>query len=285
MAKKVAIVTDSTANIPPEWAEKYKIVVAPLVVVWGSEELKDGIDLTPQEFFERLSNEKVMPTTSQPTPGSFKQIYEKLGAEGFDILSIHISSKLSGTLNSVEQAKGMLPDLNIEAVDTHTTATGQCMPVLLAAQAAAAGKSLSECKEIAENAAENTYLVLAVDTLEFLHRGGRIGGAQRFLGAALNLKPILEVTPEGSLDGIDRVRTSKKAHKRLVEIIKEKVGDRSPVTIGMTHAVAEEDVKKVLELIKAEIDVKDTFIAWASPVIGVHTGPKMIGIAVMAGVE
>ena len=285
MANKVAIVTDSTANIPPEWKDEYKIEVTPMTVIWGGEEIKDGVDITPAEFFVRLTSEKVMPSTSQPTPGAMKVVYEELGAQGYDILSIHISSTLSGTVNSALQAKEMLPNLNIEVVDTLSASVGECWTVLLAARAAKAGKSLAECKEAAEKASKATYVCLVVDTLEFFHRGGRIGGAQRYLGAALNLKPLLEVTPEGSLDGIDRVRTSNKALNRLVEIIKEKVGDHKQVYIGMVHGNAEEKAKSVLEMIKAEVDVKESIITWVSPGIGVHTGPGVVGIAVMAGVE
>lgn len=285
MANKVAIVTDSTANIPRKWKDEFKIVVAPMTVIWGGEELKDGVDITPEEFFVRLTSEKLMPSTSQPTPGAVKVIYEELDAQGYDILSIHISSTLSGTVNSALQAKEMLPDLNIEVIDTQSAAAGECWPVLMAARAAKAGKSLAACKEAAEKANEATYLALAIDTLEFLHRGGRIGGAQRFLGAALNLKPILEVTEEGSLDGIDRVRTSKKAHIRLVELIIEKVGDRRPVYIGVVHGNAEENALKILTMIKEVIDVKESIITWVSPGVGVHTGPGVVGVAVMAGVE
>ncbi len=285
MANKVAIVTDSTANLPPAWLEEYKIAVAPMTVIWGGEELQDGVDITPKEFFVRLSNEKVMPSTSQPTPGAVKVLYEGLAAEGYDILSVHISSKLSGTVNSALQAKEMLPDINIEVVDTLNAAVGECWAVRKAAEAAKAGKSLAECKAIAQEASDNTYLALALDTLEFLHRGGRIGGAQRFLGAALNMKPILEVTTEGSLDGIDRVRTSKKSLKRLAALIIEKIGDQGPVYIGMVHSGAEENAGKVLEMIKAEVEVKDSITTWVSPGIGVHTGPGMVGVSFMAGVE
>ncbi len=285
MANKVAVVTDSTANIPSEWISKYDIKVTPMTVIWGGEELMDGVDITPEEFFVRLTSEKVMPSTSQPTPGVMKKVYEELGAAGYDVLSVHISSNLSGTMNSALQAKEMLPDQNIEVVDTLNVSGGECWAVLKGAQAAEAGKTLAECKAAAENAAKNTYLVVALDTLEFLHRGGRIGGAQRYLGAALNLKPLLEVTKKGTLDGIDRVRTSKKAHKRMVELIVEKIGDKKLVHICMMHAVAEENANKVLEMIKEVVDVDESIITWVSPGIGVHVGPGVVGVAVMAGVD
>ena len=118
MANKVAIVTDSTANIPSEWIKKYDIKVTPMTVIWGGEELMDGVDISSEQFFERLTSEKVMPSTSQPTPGTMKEVYEALGKKGFDVLSIHVSSKLSGTMNSAMQAKELLPDMNIEIVDT-----------------------------------------------------------------------------------------------------------------------------------------------------------------------
>lgn len=285
MANKVAIVTDSTASIPSEWLSEFNITVVPLSVIWGDEVILDGVDISPKEFFERLTQEKTMPSTSQPTPAAFKKIYEELTAKGFDILSIHISTGLSGTINSANQAKEMVTKANVEIIDTLSTSIGTGWPVLMVARAAKAGKSLAECKVIAETAIKETHLYLCVDTLEFFHRGGRIGGASRYLGTALSLKPLLEVTEEGKIDGVEKIRTSKKAHKRMVELVLEKIGDRRPLYLSILHADAEEEAKKVLEMISTVVEPKEVLITWVSPVIGVHTGPGTVGVAFMAGID
>ena len=150
MGNKVALITDSTAYIPRDWIDKYGIKVSPAVVIWDGEELRDWYDITAEEFFTRLENSSTLPTTSQPTPAYFKDLYEELIAEGKDILGVHISSKLSGTFSSAEQAKAMMPDANIENVDTLSASMGEGWPLLMAVKAAQDGKSLAECRAVVE---------------------------------------------------------------------------------------------------------------------------------------
>ena len=190
---KVAIVTDSTAYIPKEYLEKLHISVVPQILVWGNENFLDGVDILPEEFYARLKKATVMPGTSQATPAGFHKIFSQLLEEGFETLAICLTSDLSGTLASAIQAKEMLPKATIEIVDSRTTAMAMGFIVLEAARAAQAGASLAECKALAEKGVGHVGVVFAVDTLEFLHRGGRIGGGSRFLGTALNIKPILEL--------------------------------------------------------------------------------------------
>lgn len=284
MANPVAIVTDSTAYLPKDWIEKYKLRVAPSVVIWDGEELRDGVDITADEFFTRLANSATMPTTSQPTPAYFKSIYEELLAEGKDILGIHISHKLSGTFASAEQAKALFPDANIENVDTLSAAMGEGWPLLMAVRAAEAGKSLDECKAIVEEASKHTGILLTVETLEFLHRGGRIGGAQRLVGTMLNFKPILEVI-DGRIEPGERVRTRKKSLNRIVELAVEKIGDRRPVYLSVIHANAVEDAERVMEMIGEQLPLKARVVTSVAPTVGTHTGPGTIGIAYMAGYD
>lgn len=280
---KVATVTDSTAYIPVEASNGYNIQSVPLQIIWGSETLKDGIDITPNQFFDRLSNSKTVPTTSQPSPAAFKEIYEKLAAAGYDIFSVHISSKLSGTMDSATQARAMLPDVHIEVHDSLNTSMGLGFQVMAAARAAEQGASLAECKLIAEEARDNTGVIFVLNTLEFLRRGGRIGGAAAFLGTALNLKPILEVS-HGKIEGVDKVRTWSKGVDRLLDLFEERVNKRTPVRIAALYggADAKEEAKGVLERARQRYGdglVTETMLTSVSPVIGVHTGPGVIGLS------
>ena len=189
---KVALVTDSTASIPQEYLERYGIRVAPQILVWGNETYRDGVDIQSSEFFERLSTTKVMPTTSQASPQSFHEIYQELLEQDYAILTILISEELSGTLASARQARDYFPEAPIEIIDSRTTAMAMGYIVLMAARAAEEGATLQQCKALAETARDNTGVIFAVDTLEFLHRGGSIGGGARLLGTALNLTRLLE---------------------------------------------------------------------------------------------
>jgi len=280
---KVAIVTDSSAYIPENLLEQYNISVAPLVVIWGEDEYLDNVDIQPNELYERLNNSDVMPSTSQATPRSFMEAYTPLYEQGYEILSIHLSEKLSGTIPSAVQAKGMLPDdATIEIIDSYTIAMALGYQVLLVARAVTDGASLAECKEIVLKARSMCGVVFAVDTLEFLHRGGRIGGASKFLGTALNIKPILEVT-DGKIESIERVRTRKKSIARLVDLVEERIQGRQPVRLAALHANAEDDARACLKVAADQLGATETIFTSVSPAIGVHTGPGTVGLAYLAG--
>lgn len=280
---KVALVTDSTTYLPPELSKGYDIHIVPSVVIWAGEELRDGFDIQPADFYKRLSSATVMPTTSQPSPAAFKETFEKLIKSGFtDILCLHVSAKLSGTIASAEQAKALVSGANIEIMDGHSASMGTGWALLEAAKAAKAGKSLKECAEIAKKAGEHTGLLLLVDTLEFLHRGGRIGGGARFLGTALNLKPILEVE-DGALEARERVRTKAKAMDRMVELAEERIAGRTPLHLAVVHANAAAEAKALLDQASKRLKPAETALTDVSPAVGTHTGPGTLGIAFMAG--
>jgi DegV family protein with EDD domain len=209
-------------------------------------------------------------------------VYSRLLESGYDILSVLISEKLSGTIASANQVKELMPQANIEIVDSRTTAMAMGFAVLEAAKAAAAGAGLAECKAVAERARECTGLFVTVDTLEFLHRGGRIGGGARFLASALNIKPILELR-DGRLEGIERVRTRRKALGRLVELAVESIGERRPVHLASLHANAPEDARYLLDQVNGSLNCAETLFTEVSPVIGTHAGPGTVGLCYMAG--
>lgn len=280
---RVALVTDSTTFLPKEYLDQFVIRVVPVMIIWNGEALQDGVDIQPEEFYTRLESATHMPTTSQPSPADVKEVFEDLLAAGYDILGIFISQKLSGTFASAEQALAMMPGRNIEIIDSRTGSMGAGWPILAAARAAAEGVSLAECRAIAENALDEIGILLLVESLEYLHRGGRIGRAQRFLGTALSLKPILEVV-EGEFLGLERVRTHRKALDRLVELLIERIGDRSPVHLAVLHANAIELAEQLLEQAAAKVNPKETLIASVSPAVGAHLGPGTVGFAFMIGV-
>lgn len=279
---QVAIITDSTAYIPKDILANLNITVAPQVLIWGNETLRDGVDIQPEDFYNRLQKSTVMPTTSQVTIGSFKDMFSNLLDEGKQILALLISEKLSGTIDSAIQARDMLPGAAIEIVDSKTTAMALGYQVLTVARAAESGASLAECKALAEKTTEHVGVVFAVDTLEFLHRGGRIGGGTRFLGTVLNMKPILEVTG-GRVEGIERVRTRSKSLNRLVEIIEERIGGRKPVRLATLHANSPEDARALLDMANNRLNAVESIISEVSPVVGTHAGPGTVGLAFMAG--
>lgn len=281
---KVMIVTDSTANIPLDLLNGYPIVSVSLQVIWGNEILRDGIDIEPGDFYKRLSVDKVLPSTSQVTPEEFKKMYGRLIDEGYDILSMHISGKLSGTLDSAIQAKNTFPNANIELFDTNSTSMAMGFQVLSAARMAKTGATLKECKAVAEQAVQKTGMYFVLSTLEFLHRGGRIGGAQAFMGTMLNLKPILELK-DGRIEPVERVRTHSKAVDRLLDLVEARIANESgPIRLCAVHANAPDDGNALLEKAVKRFPnslVTDTVLSTVSPVLGTHVGPGALGLAFM----
>ncbi len=281
---KVAVITDSTAYIPDELVKAHSITVAPQVLIWGEETFRDGVDIMPDDFYKRLSTAKVMPTTSQVAIVDMKAAFEKLLESGYDVLGIFISAKLSGTIQSATQAREMLPKAanKIAIVDSTSTAMAMGFQVLTAARAAQGGANLAECQKLAEKAREHTGVYFVVDTLEFLRRGGRIGGAQALLGSALNIKPILELR-DGRIESIEKVRTKGKAMERMVELVAQRVAGRTPVRLATLHANAETEARAALETAAKQLQPVESVFASVSPVIGTHAGPGTVGLAFMAG--
>ena len=276
--QKVAIVTDSSPFIPADIIEEHQIHVIPLVVIWGEENLYDGVDITPEDFYNRLETAKVMPSTSQPSVADFEVIFRKLHQQGYDILAVLISEDLSGTISSATQAKKLLPEANIEIVNSRSIAMALGFQVLMAARAANQGASLEECKRLAEGARDRGGVVFVLDTLEFLHRGGRIGGAQRFVGTLLNVKPILAIE-DGKVVSLDSVRTHKKALAAIIDLIEERTEGKKNIRLATLHANNEETAKEVLKEAAERIPNVETVLSELSPVVGTHAGPGAVGLA------
>jgi DegV family protein with EDD domain len=280
----VAIVTDSTAYLPADVLDKYSVTVVPQILIWGNETFQDGVDIQPDEFYRKLKTSKIMPTTSQVAIVTMKAAFEKLLESGHDVLGIFISAKLSGTMQSAINAREMLPKAasRIVVMDSNSTAMAMGFHVLAAARAAQAGVSLVECQKLAEEARKHTGVYFVVDTLEFLHRGGRIGGAQAMLGSALNIKPLLELL-DGRIESVEKVRTKRKAINRMIDLVVEKTAGRTPVRLATLHANAEVEAKSALMEASARLNPIEQILAAVSPAIGTHAGPGTVGLAYMAG--
>jgi DegV family protein with EDD domain len=281
---KVAVVTDSTAYLPPDLLKSYNITVAPLSLIWGNETFYDGVDILPDEFYRRLATSKTMPTTSQVSIAAHKAIFEKLLDEGYSVMGIFMSGKLSGTVQSAAQARELLPKAadRIAIVDSKTTAMAMGFHVLAVARAAQEGANLIECQKLEDKCQQHTGVYFVVDNLEFLHRGGRIGGAQALMGFALKIKPVLEIR-DARIDSVEKVRTKRKAVERMIALVSHQVEGKTPVRLAAFHADAEAEARAILETASAKLNPVETVFTSVSPVIGSHTGPGTVSLAYMAG--
>jgi DegV family protein with EDD domain len=279
---KVALVTDSTSYIPKDVREKYPITVVPQVVIWEGQTYEDDVTITPEQFYTRLRTAKVMPSTSQASVVNMHKAFSSLIDQGYEVLGIFLSAKLSGTYQSAVLGREQLSSgkEKVDYIDSETTAMAMGFMVMHVARAAMQGASLAECKKLAEEARSHVGVYLTVDTLEFLHRGGRIGGAQRFLGTALNLKPVLMVEG-GRVEPVERVRTRGKALDRVVELVVEKCAGKSPVRLATLHADSEADAKIMMDKIKPLLNPVESVFAAVSPAVGANTGPGTVGLAYM----
>jgi DegV family protein with EDD domain len=273
----VKVITDSTADLPPEVAEQLGIRVVPLNVHFGEETYKDGITITADEFYRRLVSSPALPTTTQPSVGEFIQVYKEL--EGQEVVSIHISAKLSGTINSALQAKEALgAGENIAVVDSKQVSMGLGLIVMEAARAAQQGASFREVVEEAERAIPQTQFLGLLDTLEYLQKGGRIGKAQAFLGTLLRIKPILSVR-DGEAHPLERVRTRERALDRLVEIVKEYAPLKALAVIHSTTPEEAEALRQRLSPLAPDIDI---LMGRFGPIVGTHLGPGALGVALLS---
>ena len=274
----VKIVTDSTAYIPSDMVAKYDIQVVPLYVLFGETSYAEGVDITNEEFYDKLKSSKSFPTTSQPPLAEFLKPYTELTNSGHQVLSIHISGKLSSTVESAMSARKELPDSQIEVVDSLLTAMALGMVALSAGKAADDGQPLTEIKEHVEQLAKRVNIMFVVDTLEYLRKGGRIGGATALLGTMLNIKPILCIK-HGRIEPLARVRSKPKAVERLLELMGQRIPAGGPVHIAIHHAQALDEAMVLEKQVRSRFNCRDVYFSEIGPVIGAHVGPGTVGVA------
>lgn len=275
---EIAIVTDSLASVPAELVERYRIKVVPQVLIWGDEVFLDGVDITPSEFYNRLKTDDTIPSTSQATIAGFKEAFEPSVAAGIPIITIVGSSELTATINSAEQAKAMFPHSRIEIIDSLGVAMSFGFQVLAVSRAVEEGKSFEDAVAIARTARNFTGVMFVVETLEFLHRGGRIGGASRLFGSALNLKPLLELK-DGKVEPVEKIRTKEKARARLLDLVEKRLAGQSNIRLAGLHAAAEEEAQELLQEAEKRCNPIETIFTEVTPVIGTHAGPGVVGLA------
>ena len=280
---KVIIATDSSAYLPKEYVDQHQIPVLPLTVNWEGKSYYDGIDIQAEEFYLQLGQSKSMATTSQVTVGQFLEVFGKLLDAGKQVLYLGISSGISATINSALQASAELgnPE-NLIVHDSNLVSMALGLMVLEVAKAAEKGASLKECHELAQDAYGRIGVFFTVDTLEYLHRGGRINSAKRLLGSALNLKPIMEIR-EGKIELVESVISRKKALNRMVDLIEKGVDGRSPVRLAPFHALAFDDMVIMENIAKERLNPIEIIRSEVSPVIGSHVGPCTVSMAYMVG--
>mgnify|MGYP000061880480 CR=1 FL=1 len=277
---KVIIITDSTAYLPPFNTDSLPVEVIPLYLTWEGQSFADGVDIQPEEFFRRLNHISEMPRTSQIPLPTFVNTYRHWLEKGYEILSIHISSKISGTVATALQAARELATDKIRVLDSLTGAAAMAFQVVEAARAAAQGASLAECERIATKirAASHTYFIPG--TLEFLHRGGRIGGAARLIGSVLKIHPILE-TRNGIIEVCEKVRTMSRAMQRLIELMEQKVGDCNRLMMASLYADIPQLAETLFTLASQRFGnrIQQYWFSTISPVLGAHIGPGAVGMA------
>jgi DegV family protein with EDD domain len=248
-------------------------------VIFNGRAYREGIEITTQEFYRRLAEVDQLPTTTQPSPGDFQRVYERIASEGDDIISIHPPESLSGTINSARQAAAMVEGVHATAVEIPWIASAQGFVVAEAARAIEAGVTYDEVLKVINDLAHRQNLIFALDTMEYLHKGGRIGGAQALVGSLLRVKPILYLK-NGRVEPLDRVRTWSRVPDRLLALMEDMLDPSdTSVHVGIIHARNTEGASKLAEEIHRRFDVAELNITEIGPVIGTHTGPGALGIA------
>ena len=274
----VKIVTDSTSNLTPEIAKELGIIVIPLNVHFETEVYRDNVDLTPEDFYRRLSLNKHLPTTSAPTPAVFADIYDKLADETDEILVLTISSNLSATYEAaIAGSQVRKSKTRLEIVDSRLAISALGLTAITAAKAARAGGSLNDILNIIDSCRQRIDLRIAFDTLEYLRRGGRIGTAKALLGAALNFNPILTIK-DGVTHPVTRVRSRAKALSYLCNFI---MGFTEIEEMAIEDAATPQDAEMIVEQISSKVPGVRIYRMKVSPVIGTHVGPHVIGVSVL----
>ena len=274
--KRIALVTDSTADLPTEIIKECDIHVIPLKVRFGEQEYLDG-ELTSEEFYRRLQEDAVLPKTSQPTPGEFSSLYSKLLEEYHEVISIHISSALSGTFNAANLAKEKFKE-KIHLVDSKTLSVPAGFMVIEAAKNIKEGQNVAAILDNLVKARQNIESIFTLNTLEYLQKGGRIGRVQGFMGSLLNIKPIIRVGDDGVYHNLAKAHSQKKALNALVQAFQDLEKGRKAIRLGVMHGAAQQAGIYVKEALENAFQIKAIVFGQVGPVIGVHTGPGTVGV-------
>lgn len=275
--QKVAVVTDGASSLTPAMGKEHGLHVVPVYVTFNEQTYRSGVNLDAAEFYRLLRSNKKLPVTAQPTAQDFVDLYTKLAEEVDEIVTVVVSHHMSATLQSALMAKEQFKTVPVHVSDSESVSLGLGMVAIAAAHAAMHGQDAQQVIRLVERIKQSMNVVFTVETLEYLQKGGRIGGATAFLGSALNIKPILHVK-DGRIEPLERVRTRKRAVARLLELVEEKVG-KSEAHFAVLHCEADEAARELGEQVKAKFKCAELVIAEAGPVIGTHAGPGTLGLS------
>jgi len=277
---RIAIVTDSSVNVPAGVQEECGMHVVPLKVIFNGQTFRDGIDITPTRFYELLRAASELPTTSQPSTGDFVEVYSRLSQEADAIVSIHLLERLSGTIKSALAARELVNQGPIEIIDSRSVSVGLGFVVMAAARAIKEGRSLPEVVAAIQRLIPKTNIIFVVDTLKYLHMGGRIGGASAMLGSALKIKPLLHIH-EGEVSPLERVRSKCRATERMLEIMAERLqaenGD-GVLRAAVVHADREDEAWELNEQVLLRFQPTESYLTDLTPAVGTHVGPGTVGL-------
>jgi DegV family protein with EDD domain len=273
----VAVVTDSTCDLPRDLVEGLGIRVVPLSVTFGDETLISGITIGHEEFYERLATSDRLPTTSQPAPAWFEEAYGDCVDDGLDaVVSLHVSSALSGTVELARHRASSV-EIPVEVVDSRMVGGSLGLAVLAAHRVAASGGTVEEVVAAAERIRDRSESLLVVDTLDYLRRGGRLTGARALVGSVLRVKPLLHLT-EGRVEVREKTRTWSRAMDRMVDIVEE-LAEGGPVDVILAHAVAAERAAELWSRLEARVELGERLETLVGPIVGTHVGPGALGLA------
>lgn len=272
----IKIVTDTTANLSDEIRARYDIRTAPMSIQFGQESYEEDVDIDRDTFYRKIEEMGIVPTTSQPATGRFTEVYQDLTAAGHEILSIHITSKHSGTCQSATLARSLVPSAQVEVFDSASISLGTGYMVLEAARAVEKGWPLDQILTRLRRVRDGMRLFFTPSTLKYLQMSGRVGRLQTALASVLQLKPVIKVE-DGVLEACENVRTRSRALNRLVDLLVEAVGQHDPVNVAVVHARALEEGRKLLERLEAVLNCRETLFDELVASLAVHGGPGIVG--------
>ncbi|MCL6517452.1 DegV family protein [Alicyclobacillus sp.] len=281
--ERIAFVTDSTAYLTKEQQDEHRITVVPLSVIFEDGAYREGVDITAEEFYQKLAEAKSLPSTSQPPVGEFKEVFERLLTDYDTILCYLLSSKLSGTCRAAETASRMVEG-DVRVVDSEYASYGIAGPLLDGVRMAEAGRSADEIVAYWERIRAEVKSLFIIDTLEYLHRGGRIGGAAAVFGALLQIKPILTVI-DGKLELFDKVRTHRRAMERMLAEFDAAASTGRRLRVGVVHSRRPEDAEALRAQLVDKYPNVEAEVSELGPVIGTHTGPGVLAILYYPALE
>ena len=270
MTRSFAVVTDSTADLPEAWGERYQIQVVPLKVIFGEETFRDGVDMNNEQFFAKLATSTKLPTTSAPSPGDFAELYTRLAKDYEGCISIHIARSLSATAEAARVGAESVEGFRVSVVDSETVS----MPMAFLCRVAAESATLDEATAAVQQRIPKSRVLALLDTLRYVEMGGRVSRAQAMIGTMLDLKPLLLMV-DGQIKSLDRVRTRSRAIPRMVEFLEKD----SPVEhVGVVHAQAADEAEQIAAGLRGRLPGLDVPVGQIGCVLGTHVGPKALGL-------